>query len=105
MDVDNVTGKVYWVNQAGDFPFLGMNTDGCTFTTCPIVAGNRQSYVYQLHISKKFPVVSGGVGALSLFSYVRELGEGPLLCNYILNHYQIFTKLGTNTCHSSVPHF
>jgi len=58
VDVDSVTGKVYWVNQAGDFPFVGMNTNGCSFTTCPIVAGNRQSYVYQLSISKKFPVRS-----------------------------------------------
>jgi len=58
VNVDSVTGKVYWVSQAGDFPFVGMNTDGCSFTTCPIVAGNRQSYVYQLNISKKFPVRS-----------------------------------------------
>jgi Niemann-Pick C2 protein len=61
VDVHNVTGKAYWVSQAGDLPFVGMNTDGCLFTTCPIVAGSRQSYVYQLNISKKFPVVSGGV--------------------------------------------
>jgi len=61
VDVDSVTGKVFWANQAGDFPFVGMDTNGCSFTTCPIVAGNRQSYVYQLSISKKFPVVSGGV--------------------------------------------
>lgn len=61
MNVDSVTGKVYWVSQAGDLPFVGMNTDGCTFTTCPIVEGTRQAYVYQLNISKKFPVVSGGV--------------------------------------------
>jgi hypothetical protein len=100
VDVDSVTGQVYWVNQVGDLPFVGMNTNGCTFTTCPIVAGSRQSYVYQLSISKKFPVVSGGTGALSLFSYVRQL-----LCNYILNHYRIFTKTGTNTCHSSAPIF
>jgi Niemann-Pick C2 protein len=61
VNVDSVTGKVFWVIQAGDLPFVGMNTDGCSFTTCPIVAGTRQSYVYQLSISKKFPVVSGGV--------------------------------------------
>jgi len=61
VDVDSVTGKVYWVNSAGEFPFLGMNSDGCSFTTCPVVAGNMHSYVYQLSISKKFPVVSGGV--------------------------------------------
>lgn len=67
VNVDSVTGKVYWVSQAGDFPFVGMNTDGCSFTTCPIVAGNRQSYVYQLNISKKFPVVSGGVRLSAYF--------------------------------------
>jgi hypothetical protein len=61
VDVNSVTGKVYWVSQAGDIPFVGMNTEGCSFTTCPIVAGNRQSYVYQLSISKKFPVVSDGI--------------------------------------------
>lgn len=58
VDVDSVTGKVYWVNSAGEFPFLGMNSDGCSFTTCPVVAGNMHSYVYQLSISKKFPVRS-----------------------------------------------
>ncbi|GFG38220.1 hypothetical protein Cfor_12218, partial [Coptotermes formosanus] len=55
VDPENVTGKVYWVNQAGDFPFVGMNTDGCTCTTCPIRAGNRQTYMYQANISKKSP--------------------------------------------------
>jgi Niemann-Pick C2 protein len=53
-----LTGKVYWVNQMGDIPFVGMNSDGCTFTTCPIQADTRQTYEYQLSISKKFPVVS-----------------------------------------------
>ncbi|GFG31343.1 hypothetical protein Cfor_08430, partial [Coptotermes formosanus] len=50
VDPENVTGKVYWVSQAGDFPFVGMNTDDCTFTTCPIRAGNRQTYVCQVNI-------------------------------------------------------
>jgi Niemann-Pick C2 protein len=63
---DNVTGKVFWVNQLGDLPFVGMNSDGCYFTTCPIQAGNRQTYEYQLGISKKFPVVSGTVVCLSV---------------------------------------
>jgi Niemann-Pick C2 protein len=53
-----LTGKVYWVNQMGDIPFVGMNSNGCAFTTCPIQANKRQTYEYQLSISKKFPVVS-----------------------------------------------
>lgn len=55
---ETLTGKVYWVNQMGDLPFVGMNSDACTFTTCPIQADGRQTYEYQLSISKKFPVRS-----------------------------------------------
>jgi hypothetical protein len=59
----------------GDLPFVGMNSDACTFTTCPIQADSRQTYEYQLSISKKFPVVSrnecvpvaASVGALVYF--------------------------------------
>ena len=61
MDADNLTGVVYWASPAGDIAFFGMNTDGCTFTSCPVVAGSRQSYKYDLKISKTFPLVSGGV--------------------------------------------
>ncbi|KDR10612.1 hypothetical protein L798_15140, partial [Zootermopsis nevadensis] len=53
---DGLTGKIFWVNQMGDLPFVGMNSDACSFTTCPIQAGNRQTYEYQLSVSKKFPV-------------------------------------------------
>jgi hypothetical protein len=45
----------------GDLPFVGMNSDACAFMTCPIQAGSRQTYEYQLSISKKFPVVSRNV--------------------------------------------
>jgi hypothetical protein len=55
---DNLTGKVYWANQMGDLPFLGMNSNACQFMSCPVQAGNRQTYEYRLSISKKFPVVS-----------------------------------------------
>jgi hypothetical protein len=55
---ETLTGKVYWVNQMGNLPFVGMNSDACTFTTCPIQADSRQTYEYQLSISRKFPVVS-----------------------------------------------
>ncbi|PNF33184.1 hypothetical protein B7P43_G12809 [Cryptotermes secundus] len=54
---ETLTGKVYWVNQMGDLPFVGMNSDACTFTTCPIQPDRRQTYEYQLSISKRFPVV------------------------------------------------
>jgi len=55
---ENVTGRAYWTNQMGDLPFVGMTTDACNFVTCPIEADKRQTYVYQLNIAKKFPVVS-----------------------------------------------
>jgi hypothetical protein len=58
VDSQTLTSKVYWVNQMGEIPFVGMNSDGCAFTTCPIQADRRQAYEYQLSISKKFPVVS-----------------------------------------------
>lgn len=58
---ETLTGKVYWVNQMGDLPFVGMNSDACTFTTCPIQPDRRQTYEYQLSISKRFPVVSRNI--------------------------------------------
>ncbi|XP_069671479.1 MD-2-related lipid-recognition protein-like [Periplaneta americana] len=54
--VDAPTGRAFWTNQVGDLPFVGMDTNACNFTTCPLAAGTRQTYDYQLSISKKFPV-------------------------------------------------
>jgi hypothetical protein len=41
----------------------------------------------------------------SLSSSVRQLATAHLLCNYMTNRYRIVTKLGTNTCHWSLPYF
>ncbi|XP_067011817.1 MD-2-related lipid-recognition protein [Anabrus simplex] len=47
--------RAYWANEVTDLPFLGMNTDACQNTACPITADQRQTYVYDLPISKKYP--------------------------------------------------
>ncbi|KAJ9589646.1 hypothetical protein L9F63_017135 [Diploptera punctata] len=53
---DVLTGRAYWANVVGDLPFAGMNTNACNYTTCPVQANQRQTYLYQLQIQKKFPV-------------------------------------------------
>ncbi|PSN35232.1 hypothetical protein C0J52_15517 [Blattella germanica] len=53
---ETLTGRAFWTNTAGDLPFVGMNTDACSYTTCPVQANQRQTYDYQLSISRKFPV-------------------------------------------------
>lgn len=48
-------GQVYWESDEGDLPFLGMNTQACQHTSCPIVTSTRQTYAYTLDVAKKFP--------------------------------------------------
>ncbi|XP_058462159.1 MD-2-related lipid-recognition protein-like [Malaya genurostris] len=50
-----VTAKVFWTQTAVDLPFAGMDTEGCKYTSCPIVEAHRQTYSYNLPIQQKYP--------------------------------------------------
>ncbi|XP_053687983.1 MD-2-related lipid-recognition protein-like [Sabethes cyaneus] len=54
-DAQTATAKAFWTQTAMDLPFAGMDNEGCKYTSCPIVAGQRQSYSYNLPIQKKYP--------------------------------------------------
>lgn len=44
-----------------DIPFVLMDTDGCKTTKCPVEAGKKQTYKYNLNIgtnTTQFPAVS-----------------------------------------------
>ncbi|XP_034249668.1 MD-2-related lipid-recognition protein-like [Thrips palmi] len=51
-----LTGRAYWANQLVDLPLLGMDTNACNYTSCPIKANQKQTYDYKLEISNFFPV-------------------------------------------------
>ncbi|XP_015587119.1 MD-2-related lipid-recognition protein [Cephus cinctus] len=48
--------RAYWATEVVDLPFLGMETNACTATECPVTPGKKQSYTVSLPISKKYPV-------------------------------------------------
>ncbi|XP_049768814.1 MD-2-related lipid-recognition protein-like [Schistocerca cancellata] len=52
---EQVKAVAYWHGNMGDVAFQGMDTDGCHFTSCPLTAGARANYSYDLQISRKFP--------------------------------------------------
>ncbi|XP_058836007.1 MD-2-related lipid-recognition protein-like [Topomyia yanbarensis] len=49
------TAKAFWTQTAMDLPFAGMDSEGCKYTSCPIVEAQRQTYSYNLPIHKKYP--------------------------------------------------
>ncbi|CAD7088495.1 unnamed protein product [Hermetia illucens] len=53
-DSPTVEGRVFWASDI-DLPLVGMETDACKFTSCPIVKGEKRSYDFTLPISRKFP--------------------------------------------------
>ncbi|KZC12796.1 MD-2-related lipid-recognition protein, partial [Dufourea novaeangliae] len=55
---DTMVGRVFWASQLTDIPFLGMSSEACSSTTCPIAAGQSNVYHAQIPILKKYPVVS-----------------------------------------------
>lgn len=63
------TAKAFWAS-AVDLPFAGLDQEGCKYTTCPVVSGQRQSYSYDLPIMKSYPMVSKSLcdRYLSLFN-------------------------------------
>lgn len=57
----NVTSPkavIYWASEDGDIEMPSMDTNGCSYTDCPINASQRKVFNYSLRTAKKFPVVS-----------------------------------------------
>ncbi|XP_052563062.1 MD-2-related lipid-recognition protein-like [Culex pipiens pallens] len=54
-DAKVATAKAWWTMPSLDLPFIGMDNDACKYTGCPIVAGRKQTYSYELPIMKLFP--------------------------------------------------
>ncbi|XP_033325286.1 MD-2-related lipid-recognition protein [Megalopta genalis] len=53
---DTMTGRVFWASQLTDIPFLGMDANACLSTTCPVKAGERNTFFTEIPILKKYPV-------------------------------------------------
>uniref|UniRef100_A0A182LRG2 MD-2-related lipid-recognition domain-containing protein n=1 Tax=Anopheles culicifacies TaxID=139723 RepID=A0A182LRG2_9DIPT len=52
---DELTADVSWTRTNFDLPFVGMDTEACKHTNCPVASGNRQTYAYNLPIKKEYP--------------------------------------------------
>ncbi|KAM3959732.1 MD-2-related lipid-recognition protein [Aphomia sociella] len=45
---------VYWADTNAIFPDLGI-ADGCEYTTCPVVSGQKGTFNYHMNLGKKLP--------------------------------------------------
>uniref|UniRef100_A0A182WG50 MD-2-related lipid-recognition domain-containing protein n=1 Tax=Anopheles minimus TaxID=112268 RepID=A0A182WG50_9DIPT len=52
---DELAADVSWARTNFDLPFVGMDTEACKHTNCPVVSDNRQTYTYNLPIKKEYP--------------------------------------------------
>ncbi|KAK0180283.1 hypothetical protein PV327_005943 [Microctonus hyperodae] len=52
---DTLETTAYWTSKVIDLPLLGMDTNACATTTCPVQPGQKQTYHIELPISKTFP--------------------------------------------------
>ncbi|KAB0799195.1 hypothetical protein PPYR_07075 [Photinus pyralis] len=50
-DSQNLTANGVCMGQL----FPNMETDACLTTTCPVTAGNRQTYTFNIFVDRKFP--------------------------------------------------
>ncbi|XP_015114239.1 MD-2-related lipid-recognition protein [Diachasma alloeum] len=55
---DTLQGRAYWANKLMDVPFLGMETNACLSTPCPLKADTKQTYKMALHVDTKYPARS-----------------------------------------------
>ncbi|XP_033208380.1 MD-2-related lipid-recognition protein-like [Belonocnema kinseyi] len=55
-DATTAESRAYWVSPLMDLPFVGMETDACKATQCPIVKAQKKSYTMHLPIAKSFPI-------------------------------------------------
>lgn len=49
--------RAYWASTTGDLPWIGMDTNGCSYTECP-TNPKPEVFSYDLKIGSKLPVVS-----------------------------------------------
>ncbi|XP_050423188.1 MD-2-related lipid-recognition protein-like [Adelges cooleyi] len=47
--------RLYSVKSILDIPFLGMDTNACLYTACPVRSGVPSRYTFQLHVSTLYP--------------------------------------------------
>jgi len=55
---EKLTSRAYWANALIDMPLLGMDTNACNYTTCPVEANKPYTYTFGLNIADFFPIVS-----------------------------------------------
>lgn len=63
-----------------DIPFVQMDTDGCKTTKCPVEAGKKQTYKYNLNIgtnATQFPLVSTTILSLTRLSFIAFIVYKP----------------------------
>ncbi|KAJ6646729.1 NPC intracellular cholesterol transporter 2 [Pseudolycoriella hygida] len=54
-DATNGKGEVFWMSAEGDLPFLGMDSNACSFTQCPIKKDERKTYSQTFETKRKYP--------------------------------------------------
>ncbi|XP_057332388.1 MD-2-related lipid-recognition protein-like [Microplitis mediator] len=52
---NSLESRAYWASQVIDLPFVGMETNACATTVCPVQPGQKQTYDISLPILKSFP--------------------------------------------------
>lgn len=46
------------MSPEGDMPFIGMDTNACNFTQCPINKDERKNYSQKFETMRKYPAVN-----------------------------------------------
>lgn len=54
-DTETFDSRWYWENGDTDLPLMGVETNGCTYTTCPLKKGVNSSYIFDLDINRRWP--------------------------------------------------
>nr|CAD7405025.1 unnamed protein product [Timema cristinae] len=66
VSTSSLSSRAYWASTT-DIPFIGMDTDACEYTNCVTVAGQQQTYSFNLQIpSRKVQTVSTTSGITHL---------------------------------------
>lgn len=57
-DGSDITMMAYALMPGIEKAFPDMNSDACSFTTCPVENGKRQTYSFGLKLAPTYPLVS-----------------------------------------------
>nr|CAD7442183.1 unnamed protein product [Timema bartmani] len=52
VSASSLSSRAYWASTT-DIPFIGMDTDACEYTNCVTVAGQQQTYSFNLQIPSR----------------------------------------------------